>query len=359
MPLTCSRPCRFVTSSLETGSSSLPCARYSSADGFATDWHLVHLGCRAVGGAAAVLTEASAVLPEGRISPDDLGLWSHAHVEMLARIFRFVEGQGAVPGMQLSHAGRKASTSAPFKGGRPLAVTDGGWRPISAPSALAFNDGYQAPQALDLDGIRRVVRAFGDAAGLALEAGSRIVEIHAAHGYLLHEFLSPLTNDRADEYGGSFENRTRIVREVVEAVRRTWPERLPLFVRISAMDWADGGWTIDESVALARQLGSLGVDAIDCSSGGLVPHQHPAIGPGYQVPFAARVRADAAITTAAVGLITDPKQADDIIRAGQADLVFLARELLRDPDWPLHAARMLGHDAPVPPQYRRAYQPGI
>ncbi len=332
-----------------------PMCQYSGTDGFATEWHLVHLGSRAVGGAGAVLTEATAVLPEGRISPNDLGLWSHAHVEMLARIFRFVEDQGAVPGMQLSHAGRKASTGAPWKGGRPVGAADGGWQPIMAPSAKAFDDGYQTPQALDLEGIRRVVRAFGDAAGLANEAGSRIIEIHAAHGYLLHEFLSPLTNDRADDYGGSFDNRTRIVREVVASVRRTWPERLPLFVRISATDWADGGWSVEDSVALAQQLRPLGVDVIDCSSGGLVPHQRVTIRPGYQVPFAARVRQEAPTMTAAVGLITDPNQADDIIRSGQADLVFLARELLRDPNWPLRAARTLGHDVVIPPQYRRAY----
>jgi 2,4-dienoyl-CoA reductase-like NADH-dependent reductase (Old Yellow Enzyme family) len=332
-----------------------PMCQYSSGDGFANDWHLVHLGSRAVGGAGAVLTEATAVLPEGRISPDDLGLWSHAHVEMLARIFRFVEDQGAVPGMQLAHAGRKASTKAPWKGSGSASASDGGWQPIMAPAAKAFDDGYQTPQAIDPDGIRRVVRAFGEAAGLAQEAGSRIIEIHAAHGYLLHEFLSPLTNDRADAYGGSFDNRTRIVREVVEAVRRTWPERLPLFVRISATDWADGGWTVEDSVALARQLKALGVDVMDCSSGGLVPHQRVAFGPGYQVPFAERVRREAAIQTAAVGLITEPQQADDIVRSGRADLVLLARELLRDPYWPLHAARALGHDVAIPPQYRRAY----
>lgn len=329
--------------------------QYSSGDGFASDWHLVHLGSRAVGGAAAVLTEATAVLPEGRISPDDLGIWSHAHVQMLARIFRFVEDQGAVPGMQLAHAGRKASTKVPWKGAGPVAVPDGGWRPIAAPSAKAFDDGYQTPNALDADGIHRVVRAFGNAAGLAREAGSRIIEIHAAHGYLLHEFLSPLTNDRADEYGGSFDNRTRIVREVVGSIRQAWPERFPLFVRISATDWVDGGWTVEDSVALARQLEPLGVDVLDCSSGGLRPRLQIPTGPGYQVPFADTVRRNGAILTAAVGLITEPKQADDIIRAGQADLVILARELLRDPYWPLHAARRLGHDIVIPPQYRRAY----
>jgi 2,4-dienoyl-CoA reductase-like NADH-dependent reductase (Old Yellow Enzyme family) len=328
---------------------------YSGGDGFANDWHLVHLGSRAVGGAGAVLTEAIAVLPEGRISPGDLGLWKRPHIEMLARIFRFIEDHGAVPGVQLAHAGRKASTMAPWKGVGTALAADGGWQPIVAPSAKAFDAGYHTPQALDPDGIRRVVRAFGDAAGLANDAGSRIVEIHAAHGYLLHEFLSPLTNDRTDEYGGSFDNRTRIVREVVEAVRRSWPERLPLFVRISSTDWVEGGWAVEDSVALARQLKPLGVDMMDCSSGGLVPNVRVPLGPGYQVPFADRVRRDAAIQTAAVGLITEPTQADDIIRSGQADLVLLARELLRDPHWPLRAARTLGHDAPVPPQYLRAF----
>jgi 2,4-dienoyl-CoA reductase-like NADH-dependent reductase (Old Yellow Enzyme family) len=331
-----------------------PMCQYSGAGGFANDWHLVHLGSRAVGGAGAVLTEATAVLPDGRISPDDLGLWSPAHVEMLARIFRFVEDQGAVPGIQLAHAGRKAGTSAPWKGGRPVPVADGGWQPIVAPAAVAFDAGYQTPQALEPDGIRRIVGAFGDAAALAQDTGSRVVEIHAGHGYLLHEFLSPLTNDRRDAYGGSFDNRTRFLREVVAAVRQHWPERLPLFVRISSSDWVEGGWAVEDSVALARQLKPLGVDVMDCSSGGLLAHARIPLAPGYQVPFADRVRREAAIQTAAVGLITQPEQADAIIRSGEADLVFLARELLRDPYWPLHAARRLGHDVVIPPQYRRA-----
>ena len=259
-----------------------PMCQYSGGDGFANDWHLVHLGSRAVGGAGAVLTEATAVLPEGRISPDDLGLWTPAQAEMLARIFRFVEDQGAVPGLQLAHAGRKASTLAPWKGHGTASAADGGWQPIMAPSAKPFDAGYQTPLALDPDGIRRVVRAFGDAAGLAVDAGSRIIEIHAAHGYLLNEFLSPLTNDRTDAYGGAFDNRARIVREVVEAVRRVWPDRYPLFVRISAIDWADGGWSVEDSIALARQLKPLGVDVLDCSSGGLVAHQRITAGPGLE-----------------------------------------------------------------------------
>jgi 2,4-dienoyl-CoA reductase-like NADH-dependent reductase (Old Yellow Enzyme family) len=332
-----------------------PMCEYSSIDGFANDWHLVHLGSRAVGGAAAVLTEASAVLEDGRISADDLGIWKPEHVEPLARIFRFIKEHGAVPGMQLAHAGRKASVTSPWKGGHPAPMAQGGWEPIVGPSAIAFDEGYQVPRALDLAGIQRVVRAFADAAVLALEAGSRIVEIHAAHGYLLHEFLSPLSNHRDDGYGGSFENRTRIVRDVVATVREVWPERYPLFVRISSTDWAEGGWTIDDSVALARQLKGLGVDVIDCSSGGLIPHVRIPTGPGYQVPFAAQVRREAGINTGAVGMITEPEQADTIVRTGQADLVFLAREFLRQPYWPLLAAKQLKQDIDAPAQYRRAY----
>ena len=329
--------------------------QYSSRDGFADDWHLVHLGSRAIGGAGIVFTEAAAVLPEGRISPDDLGIWKHEHVKMLARIFRFIADHGAAPGIQLAHAGRKASVNPPWKGGGPLAVADGGWLPIVAPSALPFAEGYAQPEALDQSGITRVVSAFADSARFALEAGCRIVEIHAAHGYLLHEFLSPLSNHRTDHYGGSFENRTRIVREVVEAVRRVWPDRYPLFLRVSSTDWTAGGWTIDDAVALAAQVKSRGVDVIDCSSGGNVKHATIPTGPGYQVPFAAQVKKDAGIATAAVGLITEAVQADAIIRSGQADLVLLARELLRDPYWALHAARQLGHVPDVPVQYRRAF----
>lgn len=329
--------------------------QYSSSDGFATDWHLVHLGSRAIGGAAAVLTEASAVLPEGRISPDDLGIWKDEHIEMLARVFRFVEAHGAIPGMQLAHAGRKASTSAPWKGGKPLPVAAGGWQPIMAPSAVAFDDGYQVPEALDAQGIARVVDAFAQAARRAVQAGGRIIELHAAHGYLLHEFLSPLSNRRDDRYGGIFENRTRIVRETVEAVRRVLPERDALFVRISGTDWADGGWTADDSVALARQLMPLGADVCDCSSGGLVPYARIPVGAGYQVQFAERIKREAGMATAAVGLITAAEQAEQIVRSGQADLIVMARELLRDPYWPLHAALRLQQEPAVPPQYLRAF----
>jgi 2,4-dienoyl-CoA reductase-like NADH-dependent reductase (Old Yellow Enzyme family) len=333
-----------------------PMCQYSSVDGFANDWHLVHLGSRAVGGAALVLTEATAVLAEGRISPEDLGIWKDEHSEMLARIFRFIEAQGAVPGMQLAHAGRKASTAAPWKTGEHVvAEKDGGWRPIFAPSLLPFSPGDIVPEELSHEGIARVVRAFADASLRALEAGAKVIEIHAAHGYLLHSFLSPLSNQRTDEYGGSFENRTRALREVVTAIRAVWPERLPLLVRISATDWVEGGWDIEQSVALARQLKTLGVDLVDCSSGGAVPGATIPVGPGYQVPFAERIRAEAGMATAAVGMITTPEQADQIIRTGQADVVFLAREFLRDPNWPLHAALRLKQDLHVADQYRRAF----
>jgi 2,4-dienoyl-CoA reductase-like NADH-dependent reductase (Old Yellow Enzyme family) len=329
--------------------------QYSSVDGYATDWHLVHLGSRAIGGAAAVLTEASAVLPEGRISPDDLGIWKDEHVEMLARIFRFVEQHGAVPGVQLAHAGRKASTKAPWKGGKPADLADGGWQPIVSASAVPFDDGYQVPEALDEEGIARVVSAFGAAAGRAVAAGSRIIELHAAHGYLLHQFLSPLSNQRTDRYGGSFENRTRIVRETVAAIRAVLPDRDALFVRISATDWAEGGWTLEDSVALVRQLRPLGADVCDCSSGGLVPYARIPVGAGYQVTFADRIKREAEIPTAAVGLITAPEQAEQILRSGQADLIVMARELLRDPYWPLHAALRLRQEPAVPAQYLRAF----
>jgi 2,4-dienoyl-CoA reductase-like NADH-dependent reductase (Old Yellow Enzyme family) len=331
-----------------------PMCEYSSVDGFANDWHFVHLGSRAVGGAAMVMTEASAVLEEGRISPQDLGIWKDEHIATLARIFRFIEEHGAAPAMQLAHAGRKASTAAPWNGGGPLQETEQGWRPIFAPSAIPFSAASITPEPLDEAGIARVVQAFGQAAKRALEAGAKIVEIHAAHGYLLHEFLSPLSNTRKDRYGGSFENRTRVLREVVQAIRLTWPADLPLFLRISATDWVDGGWAVEDSVCLAKQLLPLGVDLIDCSSGGAVPNVSIPAAAGYQVPFAERVRKEGGIRTAAVGMITTPEQADGIVRSGQADLVFLARELLRDPYWPLRAADELRQDGPWPQQYLRA-----
>jgi len=332
-----------------------PMCQYSSVDGFANDWHLVHLGSRAVGGAALVMAEATAVVPEGRISPQDLGIWKDAHVETLKRIFRFLESQGAVPAIQLAHAGRKASTAPPWQGGGRVSESDGGWRPTYAPTAEAFGEADIVPQEIDHAGIRRVVNAFVAAAKRAESAGAKIIEIHAAHGYLLHEFLSPLVNHRKDEYGGSFENRSRALRETGAAVRRVWPERYPLLLRISAKDWLPGGWDIDEAVLLAQQLKPLGVDMIDCSSGGAMPNAKIPIGPGYQVPFAERIRREAEIHTAAVGMVTTPEQANDIITSGRADMVFMAREFLREPYWPLKAAAQLGADLNAPIQYGRAF----
>ncbi len=332
-----------------------PMCQYSSEDGFANEWHFVHLGSRAVGGAGLVFTEASAVTPEGRISPQDLGLWKDEHVPELARIVRFIDAQGAVPGMQLAHSGRKASTQQPWKGSRVLRPgEDGGFRPIYAPSAVPFRPDDPAPEALDAQGIARIVNAFADAAARALHAGFRVLELHAAHGYLLHEFLSPLSNRRTDLYGGSFDNRIRALLEVTRAVRERWPGRLPLFVRISATDWADGGWDIEQSVEFARRLASLDVDLIDCSSGGMVPGVKIPVGPGYQAAFAERIRREVEIKTGAVGMIRAPEQAEHILRSGQADVVILARQLLRDPYWPLSAARQLGVQVPWPAQYERA-----
>jgi 2,4-dienoyl-CoA reductase-like NADH-dependent reductase (Old Yellow Enzyme family) len=335
-----------------------PMCQYSCVDGFPSDWHFVHLGSRAVGGAGLVLTEASAVVPEGRISPQDLGIWSEDHIEPFERITRFIHEQGSVAGMQLAHAGRKGSTYRPAEkrqGAVPAA--EGGWQPV-APSAIPFDQGYAVPEALSEDGLRAVIRAFADAAERARQAGFRVVEIHAAHGYLLHQFLSPFSNKRTDCYGGSFENRTRLLREVVAAIRSKWPERFPLLLRISATDWAVGGWDIEQSVELARQIGPFGVDLIDCSSGGSVPSARMPLGPGYQTPFAERIRRDAGVATGAVGMITSPTQADHIIRTGQADIVLLARGLLRDPYWPLRAARELGQKFPWPVQYLRAAPEG-
>lgn len=331
-----------------------PMCEYSSTDGFANDWHLVHLGSRAVGGAGLVMTEATAVTPEGRISPEDLGIWSDDHIEFLTRITRFIHSQGSIAGIQLAHAGRKASTYRPWDGSGAVAEESGGWKDVVAPSAIPFADNYPMPQALTHEGIQGVVRAFVEAADRALDAGFRVIEIHAAHGYLLSEFLSPLANHRTDKYGGPFENRVRLLLEVVRAVRRAWPERAPLLVRISATDWVEGGWTLDESVDLARHLKNSGVDLVDCSSGGNVPPAQIPVGPGYQTPFAERVRHDANILTGAVGMITDPAQADHIIRTGQADVAIIAREFLRNPYWPLRAGRELGYPITWPVQYLRA-----
>jgi 2,4-dienoyl-CoA reductase-like NADH-dependent reductase (Old Yellow Enzyme family) len=331
-----------------------PMCQYSCEDGLATEWHLVHLGSRAVGRAALVMAEATAVTPEGRISAKDLGIWSDAHIAPLTRAFSFIEQQGSVPGIQLAHAGRKASTSEPWKGGVPVSLADGGWTPIYAPSAIPFAEGYQLPQSLTLPQIASVAGAFAAAARRAQAAGAKLVELHSAHGYLLHSFLSPLTNHRQDEYGGGFENRIRLLCEVVQAVRSVWPERYPLSVRISCTDWVEGGWTIEDSVALAKVLKRLGVDIVDCSSGGATPGVKIPLGPGYQVSFAERIRREAEIPTIAVGMITEPVQADHILRSGQADAVMLARQLLRQPYWPLHAAHVLAHDVKWPLQYERA-----
>lgn len=330
-----------------------PMCQYSSEDGFAGDWHMVHLGARAQGGAGLVILEASAVAPEGRISPADLGIWKDAHIPGLERIVRFLHEQGARAGIQLAHAGRKASTLPPARGTGIVLPSQGGWEPV-APSAVAFAPNYATPRALDQSGIDAVIAAFAQAARRAYKAGFDFVEIHAAHGYLIHEFLSPLSNQRSDAYGGSFQNRVRFMLQVAEAVRAAWPDHLPLFVRISATDWAEGGWTADESVELARALKKRGVDLIDVSSGGVVSSAQIPLGPGYQVQFAARIRREAQSPTAAVGLITDPAQANSIIDNGEADLVLLAREMLRDPYWAVHAAATLGDPASWPVQYLRA-----
>jgi 2,4-dienoyl-CoA reductase-like NADH-dependent reductase (Old Yellow Enzyme family) len=331
-----------------------PMCQYSADGGRATDWHLVHLGSRAVGGAGLVIFEATAVEPEGRISHGDLGLWEDGQVEPLARVVRFVAAQGAVPCLQLAHAGRKASVRPPWEqGGAPLLPDSGGWLPV-APSAARFADGHATPEALTEEGAQARVRAFAAAARRALAAGFQAVEVHAAHGYLLHQFLSPLSNRRQDRYGGSFENRVRLACEVVEAVRAEWPERLPVLVRISATDWAEGGWDLDQAVELARRLKDRGVDLVDCSSGGLLATARVPAGPGFQAGFAERIRREAAVPTGAVGLITGAEQADHVVRSGQADLVLLAREFLRDPYFPLRASVRLGQEGPWPRQYLRA-----
>jgi 2,4-dienoyl-CoA reductase-like NADH-dependent reductase (Old Yellow Enzyme family) len=335
-----------------------PMCQYSSEGGYANDWHFVHLGSRAVGGAGLVLTEATAVLPEGRISPQDLGIWADGHIAMLSRIVNFIREQGSIAGMQLAHAGRKASTHRPWETPGAISESEGGWKKVVAPSTVSFADNYPMPHALTTEGIQEVVSAFAAAARRACQAGFRVLEIHAAHGYLIHEFLSPLSNKRVDDYGGSFDNRTRLCREIVAAVRSTWPKELPLFVRISSTDWIDGGWDVDDSVTLARQLKPMGVDLIDCSSGGNVPHAKIPVGPGYQTAFANRIRREAEIRTGAVGMITSPVQAEHIIRTEQADAVIMAREFLRDPYWALRAARELDEPIAWPVQYLRAAPKG-
>lgn len=331
-----------------------PMCQYSSTDGFATDWHLVHLGSRAVGGAGLIIVEATAVSPEGRITPGDLGLWKDEHIPKLQQIVEFAHSQGSYIGVQLAHAGRKASMAVPWEEERLMLPEEGGWANVVAPSDIPFASNYAKPHALDQAGIRKVVNDFIAAMQRAERIGFDLIEIHAAHGYLLHEFLSPLSNERKDEYGGSFENRTRLLVEVVTALREKWPSEKSLTVRISATDWADEGWDIEQSVELAKLLKQRNVDLIDVSSGGLVPHVKIPAGPGYQTPFAERIRREADIATGAVGMIIEPAQADHIIRTGQADLVFIARELLRDPYWPLHAAADLHKQSSWPVQYLRS-----
>jgi 2,4-dienoyl-CoA reductase-like NADH-dependent reductase (Old Yellow Enzyme family) len=329
-----------------------PMCQYSSIDGFANDWHLVHLGSRAVGGAGLVVTEATAVSPEGRISPDDLGIWKDEHIPGLKRITEFIHKQGSVAGIQLAHAGRKASTASPWKGMKQVPAATGGWHTL-APSAVAFKTDEIPPDELDEKGIQKVVSNFSAAAKRAKAVGFKIIEIHGAHGYLLHEFLSPLSNHRADRYGGSFENRTRLLREVVESVRSVWPAGNPVFVRLSATDWVEGGWGLSDSIVLASILKKLNVDLIDCSSGGnSSPAQIP-VAPGYQVPFAEALR-KTGILTGAVGLITNAHQAESIVGEGKADVVFLAREMLRNPYFPLQAAQQLGAEIEWPVQYARS-----
>jgi 2,4-dienoyl-CoA reductase-like NADH-dependent reductase (Old Yellow Enzyme family) len=334
-----------------------PMCQYSAHDGVAGDWHFVHYGSRAVGGVGLMLVEFTAVAPEGRISPGDLGLWEDGQIEPLARIVEFAQAQGCVAAAQLAHAGRKASIGLGWEVARSLSEAEGGW-PTVAPSAISFGEGYAVPHELDEAGIQKVIAQFVAAARRARQAGFRVAEVHAAHGYLLHQFLSPLSNQRTDAYGGSLENRSRLLREVVAAVRAEWPQELPVFVRLSATDWVEGGWDIEETVELCRMLKALGVDLVDVSSAGLVPWAQIPAGPGFQTVFAERIRHEADIATAAVGLITTPAQADHIVRTGQADLVLLGRELLRNPYWPLAAAKELGQVTNWPPQYLRAAPPG-
>ena len=330
-----------------------PMCEYSSIDGFANEWHLVHLGSRAVGGAGLIITEATAVSPEGRISPNDLGIWKNAHLDKLKNIVSFIHQHGAVAGIQLAHAGRKSSFPAPWKGVQQLTKENEGWQTV-APSAIPFNDGDIIPEALDTAGIKKVVADFTTAAQRALTAGFKLIEIHAAHGYLIHQFLSSLSNRRTDDYGGSFENRIRLLTEITASIQSVWPQKLPLFVRISATDWTPGGWNEAESVRLAVVLKNQGVDLIDCSTGGIVPGVKIPIGPGYQVRFAAHIKKEVGILTGAVGMITSAEQAEEILAKEEADFIIMAREMLRDPYFPMHAAQQLGADLEWPQQYQRA-----
>ena len=332
-----------------------PMCEYSSIDGFANDWHFVHLSSRAVGGAALIITEATAVSPEGRISPFDLGIWKDEHIAELKRIIRFLESQNAIPGIQLAHAGRKASHHAPWKGSAPLKPEENAWQTF-APSAVAYKESEPLPAAMSKNDINKAIADFKSAAIRSIEAGFKLIEIHAAHGYLINEFLSPLSNHRADEYGGSFENRIRFLTEIVEAIRGVWKDEYPLFVRISSTDWVDGGWTENDSVALVKILKTKGVDLIDCSSGGNSSLQKIPVGSLYQVPFAEKIKKETGILTGAVGIITTAEEAEQILINHQADLVVLARQFLRDPYFPLHAAKALGVDIKWPVQYERAKQ---
>jgi 2,4-dienoyl-CoA reductase-like NADH-dependent reductase (Old Yellow Enzyme family) len=329
-----------------------PMCQYSAIDGFANDWHLIHYGSRAAGGTGLIIIEAAAVSPEGRITPSDIGLWNDEHIHGLSRIVRFIQQHDAIAGIQLAHAGRKASCSEPWEDGKQLRKNHGGWQTV-APGNIPFIAGDSAPESLNKEGIRKIISDFKAAAGRAQVAGFKVVEIHSAHGYLLHEFLSPLSNQRTDEYGGSFENRTRLLRQVTEAVKSGWPEENPLFVRISATDWTEGGWTIEESVKLAYILKDLGVDLIDCSSGGNVYNARIPVGPGFQIPFSEALR-KTGILTGTVGLITTAGQAEAILHEEKADLVLFGRELLRNPYFPLLAARELGADVSWPLQYLRS-----
>jgi len=330
-----------------------PMCEYSAEDGFANDWHLVHLGSRAIGGAGLIITEAASVSPEGRITKFDLGIWKDEHFAPLKRITDFIHEHGSVAGIQLAHAGRKASYLRPWEGKKQLSIADGGWK-VVAPSPIPFEEGNPLPPDLSADGIVKVIDDFKKAAQRALSAGFKVIEIHAAHGYLLHQFLSPLSNLRKDEYGGSFENRIRLLIEVIRAIRTVWPDELPLFVRISATEWTEGGWNEDDSILLSKKLKSEGVDLVDCSTGGNINHARIPSKPGYQVPFAEKIKQETGILTGAVGLITTSSQAEEILENDQADLVFLARQSLRDAYFPLHAAKELGADVKWPVQYERA-----
>ncbi|MDQ4123759.1 MAG: NADPH dehydrogenase NamA [Acidobacteriota bacterium] len=330
-----------------------PMCQYSSENGMPTDWHLVHLGSRAVGGAGLVIMEATAVSPEGRITPQDAGIWSDEHAQAYARITKFIKSQGSVAGIQIAHAGRKASTAAPWDGGKKVDEENGGWQTV-APSAIPFDEDFPQPREMTKADIEKAINDFVAAAKRALEAGFEIIEVHAAHGYLFHEFLSPLSNKRTDEYGGSFENRVRFPLETARLVREIVPANLPVFVRISATDWVEGGWDLNQSIEFSRLLKEIGIDLIDCSTGGNLPHAKIPVAPGYQVPFAREIRRKAEIATAAVGMITEPRQAEEILQNGEADAVLLAREFLRDPYFPFRAARELGGEVDVPKQYGRA-----